>query len=406
MNPGARYAPGPVLQQLTAPAPGVCYALHKASALTEQLTDEVLDLALEPLRVLYLQTHIPPAGTSNRLGCLGLQRRVVEQWLTLHNPSTAQGHWYLHQLLFLPRAAPEHCDRTGTTRTRSARACRASRSRHCPPSHQGRARRRCNSAPRSTRPPRYSKGEATTRTGPSRTARTAERWPGRRPAGTSPGTPRGLGSTGQRTARRWRPWSRPSPWDPGRRGQHNCCPKSPAETRGPASQPLRTRRQHPSRRSSGTSSRQCYWQTAERVLSTTTAQRRSREADKVRSAVARHTPRAHPRQGRGWRCTPSGASAGGSAGAAGGGLPGHPARPRRGVPVAHPGRGPLDCLARHRQAGRIPATAPCRLAAGAHPGLLYDGGPLAASSPATHRQRPQQEAGTGVGKPPCTGLEP
>ena len=32
----------------------------------------------------------------------------MEQWLTLHNPSTAQGHWYLHQLLLLPRAAPEH----------------------------------------------------------------------------------------------------------------------------------------------------------------------------------------------------------------------------------------------------------------------------------------------------------
>ena len=46
------------------------------------------------------QTHIPPAGTSNRLGCLGLQHRVkaahpggvVEQWLTLCNPSAAQGH--------------------------------------------------------------------------------------------------------------------------------------------------------------------------------------------------------------------------------------------------------------------------------------------------------------------------
>ena len=32
----------------------------------------------------------------------------MEQWLTLHNPSTAQGHWYLHQLLFLHRTAPEH----------------------------------------------------------------------------------------------------------------------------------------------------------------------------------------------------------------------------------------------------------------------------------------------------------
>ena len=116
MNPGARYPPGPVLEQLTAPTPGVRHGLHRASALTEQLSDELLDLALEPLRVLYPQTHIPPAGTSNCLGRLGLQRLVeaahpagvVEQWLTLHNPSTAKGHWYLHQLLFLPRTAPEH----------------------------------------------------------------------------------------------------------------------------------------------------------------------------------------------------------------------------------------------------------------------------------------------------------
>ena len=115
-NPGTRCPPGPVLEWLTAPTPGVRHALHRASALMEQLTDEVLDLALEPLRVLYPQTHIPPAGTSNHLGRLGLQRRVeaahpggvVEQWLTLHNPSTAQRHWYLHQLLFLPRTAPEH----------------------------------------------------------------------------------------------------------------------------------------------------------------------------------------------------------------------------------------------------------------------------------------------------------
>ena len=116
MNPGARYPPRPVLEQLTAPTPGVRHALHRASALTEQLTDQVLDLALEPLRVRYLQTYIPPAGTSNCLGRLGLQRRVeaahpggvFEEWLTLHNLSTAQGHWYLHQLLLLPQTAPEH----------------------------------------------------------------------------------------------------------------------------------------------------------------------------------------------------------------------------------------------------------------------------------------------------------
>ena len=106
--------------------------LHRASALTEQLTDEVLDLALEPLRVLYPQTHILPASTSNRLGRLDLQRRVgaahpggvEEQWLTLRNPSTAQGHWYLHQLLFLPPAAPAH---------------RRLNPYHTHPEHQGRA---------------------------------------------------------------------------------------------------------------------------------------------------------------------------------------------------------------------------------------------------------------------------
>ena len=97
---GAWCQPGPVLEQLTAPTPGVRHALHRASARTEQLNDQVLDLALEPLQVLYPQTHIPPAGTCNHLGRLGLQRRVeaahpggvVEQWLTVRNMSTAQGH--------------------------------------------------------------------------------------------------------------------------------------------------------------------------------------------------------------------------------------------------------------------------------------------------------------------------
>ena len=115
-TPGARYPPGPVLEQLTAPTPGVSHFLDRALALIEQLSDEVLDLALESLRLLYPQGHIPPAGTSNHLVRLGLQRRVeaaqaggvVEQYLALHNSSTAQGHQYLHQLLFLPRAATEH----------------------------------------------------------------------------------------------------------------------------------------------------------------------------------------------------------------------------------------------------------------------------------------------------------
>ena len=115
-TPGAGDPPGPVPEQLTASTPGSHHVLHRLSAPKEQLIDEVLDLALEPLRVLYPQAHIPPAGTSDRLARLGLQRLVeaahargvVERWLAVHNPSTAQGHWSLHQLLFLPRAAPEH----------------------------------------------------------------------------------------------------------------------------------------------------------------------------------------------------------------------------------------------------------------------------------------------------------
>ena len=75
----------------------------------------MLDLALEPLRVLYPQAHITPAGTSNQLTLVGLKHcveaahagGVMGQWLTLRNLSTAQGLWYLHQLLFLP-LAPEH----------------------------------------------------------------------------------------------------------------------------------------------------------------------------------------------------------------------------------------------------------------------------------------------------------
>ena len=62
-TPGTQYLPGPVLKQLTALTPGVRHVLHRASAPTEQLNDEVLDLALEPLKVLYPQAHIPPAGT-------------------------------------------------------------------------------------------------------------------------------------------------------------------------------------------------------------------------------------------------------------------------------------------------------------------------------------------------------
>ena len=47
------------------------------------------------------------------------------------------------------------------------------------------------------------------------------------------------------------------PWVRWRRGRRNCCPMSPAATRSPASRPQRSRRRHPPRRSSYTSSRRC-----------------------------------------------------------------------------------------------------------------------------------------------------
>ena len=56
--------------------------------------------------------------------------------------------------------------------------------------------------------------------------------------------------------------------------------------------------------------------------------------------------------------------------------------------------------------GAFPPLSHVDWATGAHPGLLHVGGPLATGGPAAHGQRPQQEAGTGVGQPPRTGVEP
>ena len=411
-NPAARYPPGPVLEQLTAPTPGVRHALHRASALTEQLTDEVLDLALEPLRVLYPQTHIPPAGTSRRLGRLGLQRRVkaahpggvVEQWLTLHNPFTTQGHWYLHQLLFLPRTAPEH-RRQNRYHTHPERSGVPSLPQPAPPAL----------------PPGQSP-EALQQGPPLGTATTVRQRGSSNADGAKPDCTNceavawvvacrhlARDTTGLKQNR---PADRkalasavaavtmqPVPAWPAQLLPHVPCrdtrPRQPAATHTPTA-PL----------------------TAEQVYVVTAALL----ADGGESFVHHHDPAQiagsiqgprrdapHPWHATLHECTrvrdagdgtpPPGPQQGGT-GAAGGWLPSHPARPRRRVPVAHPGRGPLDRLARHCQAGGIPASAPSRLAAGAHPGLPYDGGPLAARSPATHRQRPQQEAGAVLGQHP------
>ena len=135
---GTRCPPGPVLERITAPTPSVGNAPHRAATPTDQLTDEVLHPALERLRALYPYAHIPQADTPNRLTRPDLQRRVkadhacnlVEQWLTLPNPYSEQGHWYLHQLLFLPGGALSTTSRTRMSHIRSAWAHRTTDSSH------------------------------------------------------------------------------------------------------------------------------------------------------------------------------------------------------------------------------------------------------------------------------------
>ena len=416
-KPGARYPPGPVLEQLTAPTPGVRHALHTASALTEQLNDEVLDLALEPLRVLYPQTHIPPAGTSNRLGRLGLQRRVkaahpggvVEQWLTLRNPSAAEGHWYLHQLLFLPRAAPEH---------------RRQNTYHMHPERRG-----AQGCPQPV-PPALLPGqglEALQQGPPLDTATTVQQRKRDGADGAKPDVANG-GAVAWMAAcrhlardttglRQYRPMDRTA-----------LASAVVAVTMGPVAAWLAQLLPHvPCRDMQPRRPAAAHAPTAPLTAEQLYVVAAALLADGGESFVHDHGPAQiagsiqgpqrnapHPwhaklhgrtRVWRRWH-TPSWASAGGGTGAADGRLPGHPARPRRRVLVARPGRGPLDSLAEHRQARGNPAHAPLQLAAGARPGLLYVGGPLAAGSPATHSQRPQQEAGTRMGQPPRTGLEP
>ena len=292
-NPGARYPPGPVLEQLTAPTPGVRHALHRASALTEQLNDEVLDLALEPLRVLYPQTHIPPAGTSNRLGRLGLQRRVkaahrggvVEQWLTLCNPSAAQGHWYLHQLLFLPRAAPEH---------------RRQNPYHTHPERQG-----AQSFPQPV-PPTLSprQGPEALQQGPLLDTATTVQQRGSDGADGAEPDCTNCGAVAWTAAcrhlardttglKQYRQADRTAlasavaavTMGPVAAWPAQLLPHVPCRDTQPRQPAQRTRRRHPSRRSSYTSSRRRSWRTAGRALSTTTARRRLREAYKGRSAM-------------------------------------------------------------------------------------------------------------------------
>ena len=409
MKPGARYPPGTGLEQLTPPTPGVRHTLHRASALTEQLSDEVLDLALEPLRVLYPQTHILPAGTSNRLGRLGLQRRVeaahaggvVEQWLTLNNPSTTQGHWYLHQLSFFPPDGPGAPPAEPVPHAPGApgRAELPAASPACPPA-------------------------------------------GAAPGGAAAGPPAQHGHHGAAKGKQQRGQSRAGPHDlrgggldgglqapcPGHLGNEAIQASGPHSTgvhvlgrhhgtRGgmvsatAARRSLQGHAAPPAGRNAHADGTPCGGATDRRRGEFCPPPRpgadcweHTRAAARRAPPLARHTPRAHPRHGRGWRHTPSQASAGGSTVCCRqrATRPSCTATPEGTGRTSWPGAaGPSGTAPRDRG---IPA--PCQLPAGAHPGLLYDGRPLAASRPATEAQRPQQEAGTRVGQPPHADLEP
>ena len=344
-NPGARYPLG----QPTAPTPGVRHALHRASALREQLNDEVLDLAPEPLQVLYQQTHIPPAGTSNRLGRLGLQRRVeaahpggvVEQWLTLCNPSAAEGHWYLHQLLFLPRGAPEH---------------RRQNTYHTHPQLRG-----AQGFPQPVRPALSpGQGPEALQQGPPLNTATTVQQRGRDGADGAEPDVTNCGAVLWMAAcrhlardttgiRQYRPADRTAlasavaavtmghvaAW-PAQLLPHIPCrdtqPRQPPATHAPTT-PL--------------TAEQLYVVAAPLLADGrgelrppprpgAACGKHTRAAARWSPPVARHTPRAHPCLGCGRRHTPSQASAERGTRAADGRLPGHPARPRKGARCGSP----------------------------------------------------------------------
>ena len=176
--------------------------------------------------MLYPQTHIPPAGTSNRLGRLGLQRRVEAAHPGKRGGTVVNTPQPVHRVGPLVPAptplrtpeAPEHL-RQNPYHTHPERLGAQSFPQPAPPAlSPGQSPEALQQGPPLDAATTVQQRGSATRTGLNRTARTTERWPGRRPAGTSPGIPRGSGNTGQRTARRWRPRSRPSPWGPWRRG--------------------------------------------------------------------------------------------------------------------------------------------------------------------------------------------
>ena len=384
---------------------------------TDQLTDEVLDLALEPLRVLYPQAHILPVGTSNWLSRLGLQRcveavhtgGVVDQWLTLRNPSTAQGHWYLQQLLFLPQAAPAHGRQDPYDMHPEHLGAQSFPQPPLPavPHKQGQEallqgpllntttvvqQRRCRDADRAE---------------PDRTNCKVAAWTvacrhlARHTRGLSPYKPADrtvLASTVAAVTMR-----------PVASCTAQLLPPVPCQSARPPPRPAAKHAPMPPL-------------TVEQLYAVAAALL----ADCGERFVHHHGPTQITGSIQGpqcdaphlWRAAlhertrirdadggtpPLRALAGRSAGDARGGLPGCPAWSRRRLPLACLSRRQVDHLAWHHQTTGLPR--PRRFVAGAHPGLLHGCGPLAAGSPAAHHHHPEHTAGAGMDQPPQTGLE-
>ena len=284
----------------------------------------------------------------------------MERWLTLHNPSTAQGHWYLHQLLFLPRAAPEH-HRQSPYHTQPQRLGAQSFLQPAQPA-----------LPLGQGPDALQQGPPLDTT-PTEQRRGSSNADGAEPDRTNCGVVAWTAACRHLARdfagiRQYRPADRTAlastvaavTMGPVAAWPARLIPHAPAKIRGPANRPQRTRQRHPSRRNNCTSSQQRYWRTAGGSFVhhhgptqiAGSIQGPQRNAPHSWHGILRECTRVRDAGGG----TPQ-SPAGGTTGAAGGGLPGHPARPRQRVPVTHPSRGLLDHLARHRQTGGIPA--PC-----------------------------------------------
>ena len=157
---GARTAHGPITWGPPRPAQGV--GSHRAAHRRGARPGAGTAAGALPADPHPTRGHVPPPGPPG-FAEAAQPGGVVEQLLTLRNPSARKATGTYTNSSSYHRRPRSTAGKTRTTSTRIAEARRASCSRSRPPSHRGRAGRRCSRAPRSTPPPRYSKGEATAR---------------------------------------------------------------------------------------------------------------------------------------------------------------------------------------------------------------------------------------------------